>query len=80
MQDRDILEQISRLTEEEHQLERSHIGSPLRAEELEKLRSLEVQLDQCWDLLNQRRARRLAGANPDDATVRPASVVEHFEQ
>jgi hypothetical protein len=39
-----------------------------------------VQLDQCWDLLRQRRARRAAGQDPDAAAVRPADVVEHYQQ
>lgn len=80
MEDRDILEQISRLTDEEHRLESAHIGAPLRTAELERLRALEVQLDQCWDLLAQRRARRIAGADPDGAAMRPEAVVEHFQQ
>ena len=80
MDDRDILAEIDRLAEEEHRLERSHVGQPLSPAELERLRSLEVQLDQCWDLLNQRRARRSAGSDPDDAAIRPPSVVEHFQQ
>jgi Protein of unknown function (DUF2630) len=39
-----------------------------------------VALDQCWDLLRQRRARRELGENPDDATVRPPEVVERYQQ
>jgi hypothetical protein len=42
--------------------------------------SLEVELDQCWDLLRQRRARREFGQDPNDARVRPASVVERYKQ
>jgi hypothetical protein len=42
--------------------------------------SLEVSLDQCWDLLRQRRARRNAGLNPDDATSRDPNIVEHYQQ
>jgi hypothetical protein len=44
------------------------------------MRALEVSLDQCWDLLRQRRARRNAGLNPDDAQARPESIVEHYQQ
>ena len=43
-------------------------------------RTIEVALDQCWDLLRQRRARRNAGQDPDDATLRPAPVVEDYRQ
>ena len=44
------------------------------------MRELEVALDQCWDLLRQRRARREAGLAPDDATVRSEGVVEGYQQ
>jgi len=80
MDDVDIVERIGRLSDEEHQLERSHIGKPLGPEELERLRSIEVALDQCWDLLRQRRARREAGQDPDQARMRPESVVEGYRQ
>ena len=45
-----------------------------------RLDAIRVELDQCWDLLRQRRALRDAGKNPDGAHVRPASVVEKYEQ
>jgi hypothetical protein len=45
-----------------------------------RLDELKVSLDQCWDLLRQRRALREAGRDPDDAGVRPAEVVERYEQ
>lgn len=44
----------------------------------ERLRELETELDQCWDLLRQRDALRTAGRSPEDAAVRPAAVVEHY--
>jgi hypothetical protein len=44
------------------------------------LREIEITLDQCWDLLRQRRARRAAGQDPDDVAVRPEEVVEHYRQ
>ncbi len=80
MDDRAIVEEINRLAEEEHRIERAHPGTPLSPEEKERLENLAVTLDQCWDLLAQRRARRAAGQNPDAAEVRPASVVENFQQ
>jgi len=80
MDDRDIVHEISRLAEEEHQIEGAHVGTPLAPEDEERLRSIEVALDQCWDLLRQRRARRSVGQNPDEAHVRPAEVVEHYQQ
>lgn len=45
-----------------------------------RLEEIRVELDQCWDLLRQRRARREFGQDPDEAKVRPASVVERYEQ
>ena len=78
--DAEIVAEISRLADEEHRLEQSHEGDGLSDEESEKLRTIEVALDQCWDLLRQRRARRNAGLDPDDAEVRPAPVVENYRQ
>jgi hypothetical protein len=45
-----------------------------------RLEKIQVELDQCWDLLRQRRARREFGQDPDGAKVRPASVVERYKQ
>ncbi len=45
-----------------------------------RLDQIKVELDQCWDLLRQRRALREFGKDPNDAQVRPASVVEKYEQ
>ena len=80
MDDADIVQRIRELTEQEHALERAHVGQGLSAAELEQMHAAEVALDQCWDLLRQRRARRNAGRDPDDATVRSEGVVEHYEQ
>ena len=65
--DAEVVRRINELADEEHRLERADAGDPLPAEELQWLRAIEVALDQCWDLLRQRRARRAAG---DDALVR----------
>jgi hypothetical protein len=78
MDDADLVGRITRLVEEEHELERSEGG--VAEADAERLRQLEVQLDQCWDLLRQRRARRNAGQDPDQAEVRPGSVVESYRQ
>ncbi len=80
MQDAELLHKIHELVEEEHTLERAHVGTGLSAQERDRLHELEVQLDQCWDLLAQRRARRKAGLDPDVAAPRGAEVVEHFLQ
>jgi hypothetical protein len=78
MTDEDVIRTINSLAEEEHEL----FGKESRGEASEsdraRLASLGVQLDQCWDLLHQRRARRAAGENPDDAAVRPADTVEGY--
>ncbi|HEX5266361.1 MAG TPA: DUF2630 family protein [Acidimicrobiales bacterium] len=80
MDDREIVKRIGELADEEHHLEDSHEGTPLGESELARLRAIEVALDQCWDLLRQRRARRAAGQDPDEAAVRPESVVERYRQ
>jgi hypothetical protein len=79
--DHQIYDRISKLVDEEHSLFGRHgKGDPLAPEEEERLRSLEVSLDQCWDLLRQRRARRHAGESPDEAHVRDAEIVERYQQ
>ena len=78
MDDLDILHRINALVDEEHELERS--GGTVAEEEQERLARIEVALDQCWDLLRQRRARRGAGQDPDEAAVRPESIVERYQQ
>ncbi len=80
MDDAELVKRIDDLAAEEHHLERSHAGAGLSPDELARLRSIEVALDQCWDLLRQRRARRNAGEDPDEAAARPAIVVEDYEQ
>jgi hypothetical protein len=80
MNDAEIVEHIDKLVAEEHQLERDHGERGLSEEERARLALVEVQLDQCWDLLRQRRARRHAGQDPDQAQIRPSDVVEHYRQ
>jgi len=79
MDDRDVLHGINELADEEHQLyEKEASGGDVSRKERERLRQLNVTLDQCWDLLRQRRARRAAGLNPDDAQVRGEKTVERY--
>ena len=80
MNDKSILERITELSDEELQLEEQLSADSHSDEARQRLSTIEVELDQCWDLLRQRRARRSAGQNPDDAEVRPATVVEHYLQ
>ena len=75
--DSGIHEQISALVAEEKRLREQREQGAIEAdEEVARLRDIEIQLDQCWDLLRQRNALRDAGADPDDATVRSAAEVE----
>ena len=81
MDDEELLRRIGELVDEEHQLERrAGPGRPLDEDEAQRLGQLEVALDQCWDLLRQRRARRNAGQDPYTAHVRPPDVVEGYQQ
>jgi hypothetical protein len=80
MDDAAIVNEIDRLMAEEHELEKAHQGEELSPTHRQRLSDLEVQLDQCWDLLRQRRARRNAGLDPDSAEARPATTVEHYLQ
>jgi hypothetical protein len=81
MDDNTVLGRINGLVDEEHklrqQLGRGEISS---AEEHARLQELEVALDQCWDLLRRRRARRRAGEDPDEVDVRDPDTVEHYQQ
>ena len=75
--DERILGTITRLVEEERALHAEKVLDP-HAEA--RLQSLRVELDQCWDLLRQRRALREFGNDPDQAKVRPPGVVENYKQ
>lgn len=77
--DDQVFTRIKQLTDEEHELEAVK-GDELSAEKLERLEQVRVALDQCWDLLRQRRARREFGLDPDNAGVRPPDVVERYQQ
>jgi hypothetical protein len=78
MDDEALITRISELVEQEHALEQSHGREPLSEEDHERLRSLQERLERCWDLLRQRRARRAAGQDPDQAEARPADIVKSY--
>ena len=80
MDDSQIHGTIDRLVAEEHELWEREAGGDASESDRERLRELKVSLDQCWDLLRQRRARREAGDDPDAADVRRPEVVEGYEQ
>lgn len=75
--DQSVLNHIDRLVKEE---ERLYGRSELTDDDRERLAELRVELDQCWDLLRQRRALREFGDDPDKAKVRPAKIVVNCEQ
>lgn len=77
MVDDEVIARIHALVDEEHRL---HARSPLNEADHERLSELEVEVDQCWDLLRQRRARRRAGQDPTEAEVRPPGTVEGYQQ
>jgi hypothetical protein len=78
--DRQIIEQIGRLADEERRLEEAHAGEGLTPDDRQRLQDLEETLDRLWDLLRQRRALRDAGGDPDAAVERPGSTVEGYLQ
>ncbi len=81
MADQPILGRINELAHEEEELwRRASDGDGLEASDQDRLERIAVELDQCYDLLRQRQARREFGQDPDDATVRPAEVVERYQQ
>jgi len=81
MDDQQILAQIRQLIDTEHELRAKVADGELSStDERSRLRSTEEALDQCWDLLRQRRAQRETGGNPEEAHARPASEVEGYLQ
>ena len=76
-QDQPVLGHINQLVKEEEHL---YQKGDLNADDRGRLNQIKVELDQCWDLLRQRRALREFGENPDKAKVRDANIVENYEQ
>ena len=78
MDDKKVTDNINELAREEHELfERESHGRATEADR-DRLRRIQVQLDQCWDLLRQRQARRTAGLDPEEAQVRDGKTVEGY--
>jgi hypothetical protein len=73
--ERQVLTHIQDLVAEEHQ---SLAKGPLADPDHERLTHLQVELDQCWDLLRQRRALRATGGDPEQAQIRPPDIVEKY--
>jgi hypothetical protein len=81
MTDLPVFERINELAAEEEDLwAQASDGRGLEAAQQRRLDQIKVQLDQCYDLLHQRRARRSAGLDPTEAHVRPEDVVERYRQ
>lgn len=80
MDDQQILSEITALVEEEDTLRRRHADAPLDDAGRARVEQIEIALDQCWDLLRQRRARREFDRDPDAATVRGVETVERYQQ
>jgi hypothetical protein len=77
MDETDIMKRIHELVEEEHKLRE---GTDHTEDQRARMQQLEAHLDQAWDLLRQRRAKRQYDANPDEAEPRPESTVESYLQ
>ena len=80
MQDPEIHGSIDRMVAEEHELWQREAAGQATDSDRQRLEALRVSLDQCWDLLRQRRARREAGQSAAGAELRPPEVVERYEQ
>ncbi len=77
-EDTDVLEHINELAAEEHDLFQKEARGEASDADRGRLKDLGVKLDQCWDLLHQRRARRSAGMDPEGAEVRDERTVEGY--
>jgi uncharacterized protein DUF2630 len=84
MSDETLLERIDALVQEEHRLQQREeadaTDEQALAGERDRLEAISVELDRCWDLLRQRRARRAAGEDPEGASARDAGTVENYLQ
>jgi hypothetical protein len=78
MEDRNVIDRINELAHEEHDLWERESQGKASEDDRDRLKRVAVTLDQCWDLLHQRRARRAAGMDPEDAKVRDSGTVEGY--
>jgi uncharacterized protein DUF2630/histidine kinase-like protein len=78
MEDSEVLARIGDLADEEHRIFEREGRGEATDEDHERLKRIAVTLDQCWDLLHQRRARRAAGMDPDEASARDERTVEGY--
>jgi hypothetical protein len=80
MDDGQIHGTIEQLVAEEHELWDREAAGVATDDDRRRLQAVKVSLDQCWDLLRQRRAKSEFGQDPDAASSRPPEVVERYEQ
>lgn len=80
MSDESTLDAINRMAAEEHELRHKESTGEATDDDRARIDEIEVLLDQCWDLLRQRRARRSAGLDPDGASIRDEGTVEGYRQ
>ncbi len=80
MDDKELHERIAKLVAEERDLEEGHIGTRATPEQEHRLREVQVALDQAWDLLRQRRARREFNQDASVTSARPPDIVEGYQQ
>jgi hypothetical protein len=80
MNDAEIREHIENLVAEEHRLLEHGENGKLTGDDLGRLETISVRLDQYWDLLRQRRARQEFGQDPGIAQIRSEATVEHYRQ
>jgi len=78
--DQELIKEIDGLVDEERQLHEHGVGRGLTPEEQQRLTAVEVRIDQLWDLLRRRRARRRSGGDPDLEQLRDEDTVEHYQQ
>ena len=78
MEDKNIINRIDELAREEHELFERGTNGAASANDQERLQELQTMLDQCWDLLRQRRAKREFGLNPDDAQPRDEKTIKNY--
>ncbi len=78
MDDQSVFDRINQLARTEHEIWTKESRGEATTADREQLSRIQVTLDQCWDLLHQRQARRAAGLNPDDAKVRDEKTVEGY--
>jgi hypothetical protein len=84
MDDQSIGSRIEALVDEEHALLGREEGDAVHGDALardrQRLQEVAIELDTCWDLLRQRRARREAGQDPEEAEARDPATVEKYLQ